>query len=127
MFITNLHKSILGIDGRINLAVGEVNRYIDDTNAELVSRVRALESAKLISVSHDPGMVKTGVTGKVVSTVCLDTGAVTNGPRSAGKLQTAKTLEQSKIKVTSDEKPANKSSRTRRNTKAVEADISAEA
>lgn len=119
MFISNLHNAILGIDGRLNLAVGEINHYIDDSNIELVTRVKELESAKLVSISNDPGLVKTGITGNVVKAVSFDAGAVSNGPRSAAKAAPKQTPEppvvQSASKLT-------KTTRTRKATPAPTAE-----
>lgn len=116
MFISNLHNAILGIDGRLNLAVGEINHYIDDSNTELVTRVKELESAKLVSVSNDPGLVKTGITGKVVKAVSFDAGAVATGPRSTPKAAAKQPVETSVPQNTSK---ATKTTRTRKATPVV--------
>lgn len=127
MFISNLHNAILGINGRLNLAVGEVNHYVDDSDPDLVARIKDLENAKLIAVSNEPGLVKTGITGKVVKSVGVDTGAIGNGPRSAAKAQTAKTEMETITENLAEEKPAAKTTKTRKATKAVEAEVPAEA
>lgn len=119
MFISNLHNAILGIDGRLNLAVGEINHYIDDSNTELVARVKELESAKLVSVSNYPGLVKTGITGNVVKAVSFDAGAVSNGPRSATKITQKQTPETPAPQNTSK---ATKTNRTRKATTVVAAE-----
>lgn len=119
MFISNLHNAILGIDGRLNLAVGEINHYIDDSNTELVTRVKELESAKLVSISNDPGLVKTGITGNVVKAVSFDAGAVSNGPRSAAKVAPKQTPETPAQQNTSK---ATKATRTRKATPVVAAE-----
>lgn len=113
MFISNLHNAILGIDGRLNLAVGEVNHYIDDSDTDLVARIKQLESAKLVSVSTEQGLVKTGITGRVVKAIGVDTAAVSNSPRSGGRVVRSEvTTEDSK-----SEASAVKSTRTRKSTK----------
>lgn len=119
MFISNLHNAILGIDGRLNLAVGEINHYIDDSNTELVTRVKELESAKLVSISNDPGLVKTGITGNVVKAVSFDAGAVSNGPRSAAKVAPKQTPETPAPQNTSK---ATKTTRTRKATSVAAAE-----
>lgn len=65
MFITNLTNARLGVNGIINLAPREVNRYIDNNDADLVARVLRLESAKLVSVVREEGLEKTGIPAKV--------------------------------------------------------------
>lgn len=84
MFITNLTNDRLGVDGLINLAPREVNRYIDDKNKDLVARVVLLEAAKLISVVRKPGLTKTGIPGNVVKTIGADKAALTSAPRTEG-------------------------------------------
>lgn len=113
MFISNLHNAILGIDGRLNLAVGEVNHYIDDSDTDLVARIKQLESAKLVSVSTEQGLVKTGITGRVVKAIGVDTAAVSNSPRSGGRVVRSEVAtEDSK-----SEASVTKSTRTRKSTK----------
>lgn len=113
MFISNLHNATLGIDGRLNLAVGEVNHYIDDSDTDLVARIKQLESAKLVSVSTEQGLVKTGITGRVVKAIGVDTAAVSNSPRSGGRVaRPAVTTEDSKSEASTA-----KSTRTRKSTK----------
>lgn len=113
MFISNLHNAILGIDGRLNLAVGEVNHYIDDSDTDLVARIKQLESAKLVSVSTEQGLVKTGITGRVVKAIGVDTAAVSNSPRSGERVVHSEVAtEDSK-----SEASVAKSTRTRKSTK----------
>lgn len=85
MFITNLTKSPLGINGLINLAPFEVNHYINDKDKDLVARVVRLEAAKLISVIRTPGLTKVGIPGKVIKTIGVDTTGLTEAPRSVSK------------------------------------------
>lgn len=85
MFITNLTKNPLGVNGLINLAPFEVNHYIDDKDKDLVERVALLEAAKLISVIRTPGLTKVGIPGKVVKTIGVDTTGLTEAPRSVSK------------------------------------------
>ena len=85
MFITNLTKSPLGVNGLVNLAPFEVNHYIDDKDKDLVARVVRLEAAKLISVIRTPGLTKVGIPGKVIKTIGVDTTGLTEAPRSVSK------------------------------------------
>jgi hypothetical protein len=57
MFVTNLTKSKLGIDGRVELRPGEENRFVEDT-PDLVARVKRLKGAGLVTVKFDEGLVK---------------------------------------------------------------------
>lgn len=91
MYVTNLTKSRLGINGIINLAPEEVNRYIPDT-PDLISRVGNLERAQLVSVVRENGKTKTDIPGKIVKTVGVDTGALSTGPRTE-KAAEAKPVE----------------------------------
>lgn len=91
MYVTNLTKSRLGINGIINLAPEEVNRYIPDT-PDLISRVSNLERAQLVSVVRESGKTKTDIPGKIVKTVGVDTGALSTGPRTE-KATEAKPVE----------------------------------
>ena len=84
MFVTNLTGKKLGINGRINLAANEVNRFIDNEDTDLVARVLRLEAALLVSVVRENGLTKTGITGKVVKTVGFDKGGASTAPRTAG-------------------------------------------
>lgn len=84
MFVTNLTGKKLGINGRINLAANEVNRFIDNEDTDLVARVLRLEAARLVSVVRENGLTKTGLTGRVVKTVGFDKDAVSTAPRTAG-------------------------------------------
>lgn len=84
MFVTNLTGKKLGINGRINLAANEVNRFIDNEDTDLVARVLRLEAARLVSVVRENGLTKTGLTGRVVKTVGFDKAAVSTAPRTAG-------------------------------------------
>lgn len=84
MFVTNLTGKKLGINGRINLAANEVNRFIDNEDTDLVARVLRLEAARLVSVVRENGLTKTGITGKVVKTVGFDEGGASTAPRTAG-------------------------------------------
>lgn len=88
MFITNLKNIPLGINGVINLAPHEVNRFIDDKDKDLVARVVRLEAANLISVVRKPGLTKTGIPGKVVKTIGVDVKGLNKAPRTAGKVVT---------------------------------------
>lgn len=118
MFISNLHNAILGIDGRLNLAVGEVNHYIDDSDTDLVARIKQLESAKLVSVSTEQGLVKTGITGRVVKAIGVDTAAVSNSPRSEFRTTPARIKDDS----VAPEAPASKTVKTRKTTKTAVSD-----
>ena len=84
MYVTNLRNAKLGINGVINLAPREVNRYIDDEDLDLVARVVRLEAANLVSVVREEGITKTGITGKIVKTMGADTSALTQAPRTGG-------------------------------------------
>ena len=84
MYVTNLRNAKLGINGVINLAPREVNRYIDDEDLDLVARVVRLEAANLVSVVREEGLTKTGITGKIVKTMGADTSALTQAPRTGG-------------------------------------------
>lgn len=59
MFVTNLAKHALGIDGLVILNPGEQNRYIEDTD-DLVDRAKRLASIGLVSISFEEGLVKDG-------------------------------------------------------------------
>jgi hypothetical protein len=117
MFISNLHNAILGIDGRLNLAVGEVNHYIDDSDTDLVARIKQLESAKLVSVSTEQGLVKTGITGRVVKAIGVDTAAVSNSPRSRFRTTPARIKDDSVAPEASS-----KTVKTRKTTKTAVSD-----
>ena len=84
MYVTNLLNVKLGINGLINLAPKEVNRYIDNEDLDLVARVVRLEAANLVSVVREEGLTKTGITGKIVKTMGADTSALTQAPRTGG-------------------------------------------
>lgn len=84
MYVTNLRNVKLGINGLINLAPKEVNRYIDNEDLDLVARVVRLEAANLVSVVREEGLTKTGITGKIVKTMGADTSALTQAPRTGG-------------------------------------------
>jgi hypothetical protein len=118
MFISNLHNAILGIDGRLNLAVGEVNHYIDDSDTDLVARIKQLESAKLVSVSTEQGLVKTGITGRVVKAIGVDTAAVSNSPRSGFRTTPARIKDDS----VAPEASSSKTVKTRKTTKTAVSD-----
>lgn len=119
MFVTNLTAGRLGINGVINLAPGEVNRYIPDT-ADLLDRVAKLEAGKHVSVIYTEGKTKTGITGKIVKTVGIDTAALSTGPRTAKaeevKPEKAETVVAEKVVEKEPAKAAAKTSK--RNTEA---------
>lgn len=137
MYVTNLTNNKLGIDGRLNLAPREVNRYIDNENTDLVARVLRLESARLVSVIRETGLTKTGITGKVVKTIGVDTNALSKAPRTK---KTAATTVKTEVKAedttttvaaqneaTETVKSTSKTATTRRKaaTKAAKADTEA--
>lgn len=68
MFISNLKKQVIGIDGVINLKPGEANRYVDESNKDLAQRCKVLASAGYISISKEVGMEKNGLPATKVST-----------------------------------------------------------
>lgn len=82
MYVTNLTKKKLGINGALNLAPYEVNKYINDKDLDLVARVIRLEHANMVSVVREAGLTKTGITGKVVKTIGVDEKGLYNTPRS---------------------------------------------
>lgn len=85
MFVSNLTKGRLGINGVINLAPEEVNRAIEVTE-DLLRRVKALSAAHLVSFTTEEGLTKKGIAGKVVGTVGIDEGALSDGPRTGAKV-----------------------------------------
>ena len=119
MYVTNLTKSRLGINGIINLAPEEVNRYIP-----LISRVGNLERAQLVSVVRENGKTKTDIPGKIVKTVGVDTGALSTGPRTekaaeAKPVETPAPQKAAKAKAAEVEvEPKAASTKVEKNTKA---------
>lgn len=59
MFVTNLAKHPLGVDGIIILDKEEQNRFIEDKK-DLVQRVKRLEAVGLVTVSYEEGLTKDG-------------------------------------------------------------------
>lgn len=102
MFVTNLTNDRLGINGVVNLAPREVNLYVNDKDLDLVDRVVRLEAAKLVSVVRESGLVKTGITGKVIKTVGAQHEALSPAPRTPG------VEVESKVAIETQEEVANK-------------------
>lgn len=83
MYVTNLTNKKLGINGALNLAPFEVNRFVNNKDKDLVARVVNLENANLVSVIREDGLTKVGIPGKVVKTIGVDTKGLDKAPRSA--------------------------------------------
>ena len=60
MFVSNLSKAPLGIDGLIILKPKEEKRFVEDTE-ELVTRVKRLLNAGLVEVDFAEGLTKAEV------------------------------------------------------------------
>ena len=61
MFVTNLTKNIVGIDGIINLAPEEKDRYIDENYKDLQARCESLKNHGYISIDIGAGLEKNGL------------------------------------------------------------------
>lgn len=83
MYVTNLTNKKLGINGALNLAPFEVNRYVNNKDKGLVARVVNLENANMVSVIREEGFTKIGIPGKVVKTIGVDEKGLDKAPRSA--------------------------------------------
>lgn len=115
MFVTNLTKGRLGVDGRINLAPNEVNRYLPDT-ADLKARVAKLAAAHLVAVVQEPGLTKY-TTGRVVKTVAADTAALSDAPRSK-KVEVIRDEAEVEVKATAKRRKATKATESAEATEA---------
>lgn len=60
MFITNLKDHVVGVDGVINLAPKEKDRYVDENYKDLYPRCLSLQAEGLISINLGEGLTKTG-------------------------------------------------------------------
>ena len=61
MFVTNLKDYMVGIDGIINLAFKEIDRYVDENYKDLAARCESLKQNGYISIDIGAGLEKNGL------------------------------------------------------------------